>query len=64
MPRWDYKCGQCGNKTEWTGLHEDRPSRLKCDVCGAAQQLQPPTGTSFSITGWNAANGYGGKEKV
>lgn len=63
VARWDFKCIGCGRIEEHSMHHLDRPEWLWCPTCGDKMLIQPPTGTSFSIKGFNAANGYGGQAK-
>ena len=62
MPRWDFVCENCASKFEWVCPFDKRMD-VKCPHCGSYAIVKPPTGTSFVVNGFNAANGYGGQAK-
>lgn len=69
MPRWLYKCSQCGYEKDaiFRSLDEANEKSVWCDnpagctptvpggVCRMIRQASAP---SFSIKGYSAANGY------
>jgi putative FmdB family regulatory protein len=57
MPLFDYECPACQHEFEGLYKFEDD---VPCEKCGA-QTKKLPTKAHFQISGYRAANGYGGK---
>jgi len=62
LPRYDYKCPHCNYAAEYT-YNSMMKKPPYCPTCGNEMERQPPTGISFTVNGFNAANGYSGKGK-
>ena len=69
MPTYDYVCDDCGYRTSRIRLIAERDDFEVCPSCGPwanhpDNQVGPgylirvPSAPSFSIKGFNAANGY------
>ena len=69
MPKWDFRCGTCGNVEEHTfeshyamlsAVHDEGEPR--CGLC-YEEMYRLPAAPNFSVQGFNAKNGYSGGNK-
>jgi putative FmdB family regulatory protein len=57
MPRWDFDCETCQRTFELVFRRLDDANDVPCPKCGNTLTRKPASG-SFTITGFNARNGY------
>ena len=66
MPTYDYECSDCGRRVTRIRPITERDDLETCSHCGQdwdswsgpGQLVRVPSAPSFSIKGFNAANGY------
>lgn len=64
MPRYDFKCEDCGHVREDVWMSTYRESQgvdtldiAPCEKCGGLLRKMP-SAPNFTVTGYNAKNGY------
>lgn len=70
MPRWDFKCPECGRVEEHffesyhamlAAVHDEAEPVCHCqDYAQLIQMERQPASGSFIVFGYNARNGYSG----
>jgi putative FmdB family regulatory protein len=55
MPRYDFQCRTCGHVRELQARVEER--HAICEKCYCLMERQPAA-PAFTVTGYNAKNGY------
>ena len=61
MPTFDYRCQKCHKVHERFFTLAQGPTQQYCDACGGKMD-RLPSAPAFTVTGFNAANGYSGKQ--
>jgi len=66
MPRYDYRCGECGHVQEQTFASLEMANLydfdLTCHRCGEEAMTRLPASPNFAIKGYSAKNGYSRKK--
>lgn len=59
MPRWVYKCPQCGGESTqaFANVEERDKTVVLCEECDRFMVRQPAA-PAFAVGGFNARNGY------
>jgi putative FmdB family regulatory protein len=57
MPRYDFHCDTCNLTKELVLSSYQAAGNIKCVECGSTLTKLPPA-PNFTITGYNAKNGY------
>lgn len=63
MPRFDFACLECGHKMIDVQLKLHSTEVPRCLNCGSPKTFKLPSAPTFSVKGFNAANGYSEEKK-